>query len=303
MPSSTPDVAQKTKSLIPLALERVGMEDIEVPLYLELGNQPPVMQMGRADAYVNLVKPEAKGIHMSRLFIKLQEILSDKTFSPGLAKKILSGFLVSHEGLSDKAYLNLSYEHPKKQKSLTSEKKSWRSYPVAYKFTLDASGKFACELTLSVVYSSTCPCSAALSRQALQEKFKESFEVKAKGEKLDFSEISDWLSEEKNMAATPHSQRSKATLILNIKEDSQIEISDLIDLADTSLATSVQSIVKREDEKEFAKLNASNLMFAEDAARRLKKSLSSLSELSSFSIKVCHYESLHAHNAVAYAKG
>ena len=102
MPSSTPDVAQKTKSLIPLALERVGMEDIEVPLYLELEGHHPVMQMGKADAYVNLIKPEAKGIHMSRLFIKLQETLSEKTFSPRLAKEILSGFLISHEGLSDK---------------------------------------------------------------------------------------------------------------------------------------------------------------------------------------------------------
>ena len=299
MASLTPDIAKK-KSPIVSPLEKVGMEEIEVALNLPVENKQ-VMQMGTASAYVNLIKPEAKGIHMSRLFIRLTEELAEKELSPKLIKNILYGFLESHSGLSDSAFLSLSYEHPYKQKSLTSNQKSWRAYPVEYKASLNTKEEFSFDLTFSVFYSSTCPCSAALSRQAIQERFTESFSKRT--ENVSFEEMRNWLGEEKNIAATPHSQRSKATITLKLTEDFSPSLPRLIDLAEDTLKTSVQSIVKREDEKEFAKLNAANLMFAEDAARKLKKAVHQLSDVKSFDIKVCHYESLHAHNAVAYAKG
>jgi GTP cyclohydrolase I len=45
---------------------------------------------------------------------------------------------------------------------------------------------------------------------------------------------------------------------------------ELIDLVENTLKTPVQAAVKREDEREFARLNGANLMFCEDAGRRLK---------------------------------
>ena len=66
----------------------------------------------------------------------------------------------------------------------------------------------------------------------------------------------------------------------------------------------MQAAVKRADEQEFARLNGQNLMFCEDAARRLKHALNQLSEFDDFWLRVNHYESLHAHDAVAVtAKG
>lgn len=296
----TPDIAKKTLSPISSPLERVGMEDIEVPLRLELHpSKESILQMGRADAYVNLVQPEAKGIHMSRLFIRLQEELGESVFTRSCAKKILGKFLDSHSDLSDKAFLNISYEHPMWQKSLTSNQKSLRAYPVHYNFSLDKKGIFHTKLTLETLYSSTCPCSAALSRQALQEKLSQDFNS---AENIDFNQFYEWIGQEKNMAATPHSQRSKATVTLDLINEIEYKVEDFISLLEESLKTAVQSIVKREDEKEFAKLNANNLMFAEDAARRIKKALNTQKNLHSFLVKVCHYESLHAHNAVAYAQ-
>ena len=296
----TPDIANKTKSQILSPLDRVGMEEIQVPINLQAEDKSLVKQIGQANAYVDLVKPEAKGIHMSRLFIHLQEELSQKPFSRSLAKEVLGNFLESHNGLSHKAFLTISYQHPMSQKSLLSPRESFRAYPVSYEFSLDSENSFDCTVNFSVLYSSTCPCSAALSRQALQEKFKTSFPDN-KTSHLSLEEIHTWLGQEENMAATPHSQRSKASLQIKLHENFDKSIPDLITLVESSLKTSVQSIVKREDEKEFAKLNATNLMFAEDAARRLKKSLSDLENVHSYSVKVCHYESLHAHNAVAYA--
>ena len=60
----------------------------------------------------------------------------------------------------------------------------------------------------------------------------------------------------------------------------------------------------REDEQEFARLNAANLMFCEDAARRLKAMLAQRADVVDFRGRVEHHESLHAHDAVTvFAKG
>ena len=64
----------------------------------------------------------------------------------------------------------------------------------------------------------------------------------------------------------------------------------------------MQTAVKRVDEQEFARLNATNLMFCEDAAKRFKNALERLNFVSDYYCKVEHQESLHAHNAVAIVK-
>ena len=75
---------------------------------------------------------------------------------------------------------------------------------------------------------------------------------------------------------------------------------DLINLLEDELKTPVQAAVKREDEQEFARLNGQNLMFCEDAARKIKTTLES-KEFSDYFLQINHYESLHAHDAVAIA--
>ena len=55
--------------------------------------------------------------------------------------------------------------------------------------------------------------------------------------------------------------------------------------------------VKRADEQAFAQLNGQNLMYVEDAARRIQQSLSLRFPVSSVSVR--HLESLHPHDAVA----
>ena len=298
-----PDIASKTKTTLPSPLEKVGMSQIQVPINLAVGsNQAPVMQMAEADAYVNLVDPNAKGIHMSRLFISLQDEFEAENFNLALVKKVLTEFLESHNGLSDQAFLNVRYKHPLKQKSLNSDRSSWRSYPVNFSCSLDQEFNFMVTLQFSVLYSSTCPCSAALSRQALQEKLSQDFEQRKQSDlSLTFAEVHDWVGAAQNIIATPHSQRSKATICIKSSQVDEFDLGSLIKQVEGCLKTPVQSIVKREDEKEFAKLNGQNLMFAEDAARKIKQSLVETS-VPSFSVHVSHFESLHAHNAEAYAE-
>lgn len=70
-------------------------------------------------------------------------------------------------------------------------------------------------------------------------------------------------------------------------------------LAPAALGTALQTAVKRADEQAFALANGQNLMFCEDAARRLHAALLDQSGLDAFHLRVVHAESLHAHDAVA----
>jgi len=56
---------------------------------------------------------------------------------------------------------------------------------------------------------------------------------------------------------------------------------------------------KREDEAEFARLNGSNLLFCEDAARIAYDALDGDDRVLDFSVVCAHHESLHKHDAIS----
>jgi len=152
-------------------------------------------------------------------------------------------------------------------------------------------------LQVAIPYASTCPASAALSRQVTVEQFQLQFHQDNGA--LAMEEVSSWLAEH-SMPATPHSQRSWAKVSLRLHQQARdIPVVPLIALCESALATPVQTVVKRQDEQAFAQANGQNLMFCEDAARRLSQALTGADFCADFAIKVEHQESLHAHNAVA----
>jgi GTP cyclohydrolase I len=117
---------------------------------------------------------------------------------------------------------------------------------------------------------------------------------------LQHTEILAWLGSTKGIVATPHSQRSTAQLRLRLDERlKDLPLVALINNAETALGTAVQTAVKRADEQAFALANGQNLMFCEDAARRLNQALKRSPGIKAFHIRVIHAESLHAHDAVA----
>jgi len=157
--------------------------------------------------------------------------------------------------------------------------------------------EFSLEMGLEVLYSSTCPCSAALARQLIQEQVEQDF---AGQKEIDVDAVRRWLGSEEGVKATPHAQRSAAELRVRLTPSFQMfPIVELIDEIESALKTPVQAAVKREDEKAFAELNGSNLMFCEDAGRRIQTALNADDRILDFWVRCTHYESLHPHNAVA----
>ena len=286
-----PDIAaQASRQALPL--EWVGMCGIALPVLFD-GQR----LSAKADAGVSLDDGEARGIHMSRLYLAL-EILEQERLTPALLRRVLQRFLDTHEGLSNSAYLNIHADLLLKRPALISPLSGWKSYPVSINARLK-NAMFHVELNIDIPYSSTCPCSAALARQLIQQQFVDDFA----NQPLQHADVLAWLGTTKGIVATPHSQRSNAQLRLRLDDYlDDLPLIALINDAEAALGTAVQTAVKRADEQAFALANGQNLMFCEDAARRLNLALKRSPGINAFHLKVVHAESLHAHDAVAESR-
>lgn len=293
-----PDIASDARVGIAGALGWVGMGDIEVPVTFASDDGRQSTVPARVTAYVNLARPDKRGIHMSRLYLAVDRAFAAEPLTPRSLRQLLREFLATHEDLSDRALLKVRFDHMVRRPALASANLGWKSYPVEVTGLLDR-GQFSIEMATEIAYSSTCPCSAALARQLIQERFQRDFD---RNGKLEYGDVLAWLGTEEGICATPHSQRSIAEVRTRIVPSfTSFPILDLIDRVEDALKTPVQAAVKREDEQAFARLNGENLMFCEDAARRMQAALDGDEKISDFWVRATHYESLHPHNAVAVA--
>ncbi|MEM7080918.1 MAG: GTP cyclohydrolase FolE2 [Pseudomonadota bacterium] len=293
--SQMPDVARDADAATAGTLDWVGMSEIHQPLLIEVDGVPTRV-VASVDVHVDLVDPHAKGIHMSRLYLALEQHLTAAPLSvPGL-RELLEMMLGSHADISASAQIELRFDHCLKRSALLSEHEGWNNYPVTIKATLQGA-KFALEVGVDVLYSSTCPCSAALARQLIQRAFDERF---AEPADLTLGSVREWLGTQDGIVATPHSQRSVARVRTRLAEHAQdFGLDALIDDLEHALQTPVQTAVKREDEQEFALRNGQNPMFCEDAARIVQQRLEESSQVDDYWVRIEHKESLHAHDAVA----
>lgn len=291
-----PDIALRPLTKPQGKLDWVGMSAIHQPVLIRDGGEEQRVQ-ATVQVYVDLDDPHAKGIHMSRLYLLLDEHARTRPLSvPGL-KMLLTALHNSHNDLSTRAFVEFTFDYELRQSALLSEHAGWASYPVTLKGTL-IDGEVHIELGMQVTYSSTCPCSAALARQLIQQAFADRF-AESQGD-FSYEDVRAWLGTEQGIVATPHSQRSYAQVKTRLADDArELPIRALIERLESSLGTPVQTAVKREDEQEFARLNGQNLMFCEDAARKLQKALNADARVADFWVRIEHHESLHAHNAVA----
>ena len=295
--SLMPDVADQAQPQLNGTLDWVGMDGIEAAVRFDAGNDDLQLCRARVGAFVNLLRPDQRGIHMSRLYLLLDQQLSAKPLDASMLEQLLRAFLESQQGLADRARISIHFELLVRRTALRSGNSGWRAYPVSIEASLDADG-FHLELGTDVVYSSTCPASAALSRQLIQEQFAKDFDA---SKPTNHAAVLAWLGSEQGIVATPHAQRSIAQLKVRFAADAALNLIALLDEVEQALGTPVQTAVKREDEQAFARANGGNLMFCEDAARRIQRALDADAGIADFHVRVEHQESLHPHNAVAYA--
>ena len=287
-----PDVTSHTLTDTPLSLEWVGMEQIDVPLILELDGGGLQTLAAKANIFVSLDEPSAKGIHMSRLHGILNR-LAEETCKKSVLDQVLDDAVESQGGISKHAKINIAFDLLLKKPALLSNESGFQTYRMAIHGEI-IEGKRTYEIEMTIPYSSTCPCSASLARQLFANAIDKEFD----SDTIDKASFLQWVQSEKGSVATPHSQRSYASIKIVVGENPWPEFSSLIRQLEGVIGTPVQTVVKRMDEQEFARLNANNLMFCEDAARRIKHCLEMMPFVTDYWFKVDHRESLHPHNAV-----
>ena len=259
----------------------VGMSKIQ-SFITEGAHQIPM----ELDLFVDL-RSGYRGIHMSRLYqLQMKSILGKKVSAHQL-KDVLIQAIISQEGLSSQAKIKMKYQTLLYTKSLKSGIEGFRSYPVEITAVADQKNLIQLQIQFVVTYSSTCPQSAKLSKEYFKD------------QKLSPTELQQWYDSEQIYPATPHAQRSMMTVELRLDPNEEFEISKWIEKIEFCLETPVQTAVKKVDEMEFARLNAANTMFCEDAARKVAAFLDEYSSIQSYKLTADHLESLHPHNATS----
>ena len=269
-------------------VDLVGLKGLRLPVRL----QADMTASARLSAQVSLSDRSARGIHMSRLYLCLHEYFSQNTVSFSGLKKLLTNLIQSQKNISDSGRIRLESHWPVLRKALKSHVSGWREYPFYYE--LDYMGEtrsFQYVMGGEILYSSTCPCSASLSRHIIKKTFEKRF---ANSSSIKKEDLTAYLSEKDWLSATPHAQKS--ALLFKIRwegESPPYTLLQAVDLLEKGLGTPVQTAVKREDEAEFARLNGSHLMFCEDAVRNSARVLQSSAGIVDYKLTARHYESLH----------
>lgn len=267
--STLPDLQNGPSSLIKganVSIEHVGIHNFKLPLTIPTKDGKEVMVEASITGTVSL-EANKKGINMSRIMRNFYEY-SNKTVTLDTLEEILHAY---KEKLgSFDAHIFMSFSYPMLVQSLRSELKGYQFYKTTLEVNLDKNNDIKRYIHLDFVYSSTCPCSTELSLHAM---------------------------ENRNVLATPHSQRSIARV--TVQFDEQIWIEDIIDMCRNALKTEVQVLVKRETEQAFAELNGAYLKFVEDAVRLVYEQLVKDKRILDFKVICVHCESLHAHDAIA----
>ncbi|MFN3303634.1 MAG: GTP cyclohydrolase FolE2 [Roseateles sp.] len=294
MNARLPDEAMRPLPQAQATLDGVGMQGVALRVRLQETGLTE-WQNALAGVTVDLPDPQRKGIHMSRLYLRLDAFAQQQPLTPVTVAALMAELVDSHRDCgSTRAALALDFQLMLRRPALaTPGLAGWKPYPV----TLTAEcqdGNFTLRMAVGVTYSSTCPCSAALSRQLLEQAFMAEFGDQAA---VAPESVAAWLLEHGSLA-TPHSQRSLAIIHVDVgAEKPSLGMLALIDAAEMALGTPVQTAVKRPDEQAFARLNGAHLMYVEDAARCLDAALRPAFALRS--VEVRHMESLHAHDAMA----
>jgi len=289
-----------------IPIDKVGIAPVDLPILSKRrdGDSPQVLQ-AQASLYCSLDDPHAKGLNLSRLYLLMHEAIEDQLSVDGISNALEQ---MAGKNGANHAYCKLRYKYPWTQKALRSrqpltdaereageyeivedgdylQKISLKKLEghIAYDTTLegryikspDGTPVFKFFLTIVYVYSSTCPCSFELARNA---------------------------EELRGAAANAHSQRSRMETTVEFDLDNIIWIEDLVELHRRLIPTEVQVVVKRRDEQAFAELNGSNLLFSEDAVRLMYEGLDKWFDegrIHDFRIVTNHEESLHPWNAIA----
>lgn len=249
---------QNTKDERNIALQKVGVKDVETLLNIERkGNKDSQKVYARAKMSVYLPS-NYKGTHMSRFI----EILDDYRKQNLLGVDIKNMLSDMKKRLDSKsAYLKFDFKYFIKKKAPKSELDALMCYDCYFEGTLDEFDNYKFYLGANVPLTTLCPCS---------------------------KEISDFGA---------HNQRAFVKVKVSYPENKHLWLEDLIKMVESCGSCEVYSLLKREDEKFVTESAYKNPKFVEDVIRDVVIKLDSNPVIDFYEVEIEAHESIHNHSA------
>ena len=268
MSNKLPDI-QLTEPEIKMAIPRVGIENLRLPLQIQLKDSVLPSNIVADCTLTSNIGSNTKGISMSRLALFLQDFLvgSNKYLKQSRMKDLLIALARKLE--STNAMLQLNFELQTQRRSILSDYIFPIFTPATFRATLD-DGIFEFYQGLTIQYISYCPCSAELCKDLAEHGSK----------------------------GFPHNQRSFAKVLCNTTNN-RVYLEEIMNTICRTVKTIPYPIIKRTDEQEIARVGADSPMFVEDSIRAISKALDSDKRINDWWVKCVHHESIHFHNAIA----
>jgi len=265
MSTSLPDI-QEQKPKIEIALNRVGISKLILPIYirkrLEAESIEPQHTTCEVSCYVDL-PADKKGINMSRLPIIIQGNL-DKPLRGVVVNDVAEQIRLASE--AQVCQLIYKFHYFTQKKAPVTGKLGYVDHKVIFDGTITVHN-FLWKVSVETIGTSLCPCSKEISNKGA------------------------------------HNQKCYITITVEPKRDEIVWIEDLIDIAEKSCSCEIWSVLKRSDEKYVTERAYENPMFVEDIARECYKHLIVNDKIKTFKVKVASDESIHVHRAEAVIEG
>lgn|SRR5574344_59242 len=254
---------QNEKDLRGVDIQKVGVNNVDVPLIIQRKNSSDQIVNAKARMTVSLPK-HYKGTHMSRFI----EVLSEWQHNDKLGVDI-KGCL---EAIIKK--LNAQSAEVKFKFGYFIEKKSpvtKKSFPMCYDCSFDGilekkekKENYKFVLGVKVPLTTLCPCSKEIS------------------------------------AYGAHNQRAIVSVKISYNEKNQIWIEDLVKMIEGCSSSPIYPLLKRSDEKYVTEHAYENPKFVEDVLRDVVLKLRKNKDIISFEVECESLESIHNHSAWAY---
>jgi len=252
---------QKYKPSIDLPIQRVGITELKVPIYISTKDGSYQHTVADVDVFVDL-DANSKGTHMSRLAIGVQKFIDQR-----LNSDLLCSIAEYIRNKLDAKTAQVIYRFPYFIKKLAPESKEpgLVYHNVVFDLTREKDEDTVIfRMSVETTATSLCPCSKEISDQGA------------------------------------HNQRSKIKLTVIPENNAFVWLEDLILISENCSSCEVYSSLKRIDEKQVTDRAYENPKFVEDMVREIYLALSERADLKWYKVEVVNEESIHQHSAYAH---
>lgn len=258
--ASMPDVQARADHR-QVAISRVGVKGLRYPICLGLAGE---VQHSVASWSLDVALPaDQKGAHMSRFVAWLDELhLSGQAVSAASLRTLLPVMLARLASAAGGFEARFPF-FIRKAAPVTGVQSLLEYQGRLQVRRASADGPMEVTLGIEAPVKSLCPCS---------------------------KEVSDYGA---------HNQRSIVGIVVRLNANAEMDLAELVQIAEQAASSEIWSLLKRADEKFITERAFDNPKFVEDLIRDVAAAVRADVRVAGFEVDVENFESIHAHSAWA----